>query len=69
MSEHFKNLMANTGFGPGTAEDQRQAAVAAALILIAAKVSNSPDRSTIVKEELERLSTYADQIQQALKVS
>ncbi|WP_082459286.1 hypothetical protein [Pseudomonas mandelii] len=67
MSEFFKNLRARDGYNSETPADTREAAVAAALVLIHAKVSNSPERHTIVQEELQRLSSYADLIQQALK--
>lgn len=68
MSEYFKNLRARDGFNGETAADAREAAVAAALVLIQAKVGNSPERSAILDEELKRLSSYADLIQQALEV-
>lgn len=68
MSEFFKNLRARDGYGSETPEDQREAAVAAALVLIQAKVGNSPERHAILREELERLSEYADAIQNALKI-
>ncbi len=68
MSEFFKNLRARDGYGSETTADTREAAVAAALVLIQAKVSNSPERHAIVQEELGRLSAYADLIQAALTV-
>lgn len=67
MSENFKNLLRDTGFGPGSVEAQREAAVNAALTLINSKVGNSPERGGILHEEMGRLSAYADQIQEALK--
>jgi hypothetical protein len=69
MSEFFKNLRAKDGYNGETPEDSREAAVAAALVLIHAKVSNSPERHTILQEELQRLSSYADLIQQALNTN
>lgn len=69
MSDHFKNLTVDSGFGPGSKEHQRQAAVAAALSLIQAKVSNSPERASILRDEMANLSLYADQIQAALKTN
>ncbi|WP_223514258.1 hypothetical protein [Pseudomonas sp. GL-R-26] len=68
MSEHFKNLRRHTGMSEGTAEAQREAAVAAALTLIQAKVSNAPTNGGILEGEMNSLSAYADQIQAALKV-
>ena len=49
--------------------DQRRAyAVAAALEVIAAKASQSGAHVTHLDREMGRLSVYADQIQEALKV-
>ena len=69
MSEHFKNLRRHTGMSEGSAESQREAAVAAALALIQAKVSNSPTNGAVLESEMKSLSEYADQIQAALKVN
>lgn len=44
----------------------RATAVAAALELIAAKVTNSSNNSAQLANEMENLSKYADQIQAAL---
>ncbi len=68
MSDLFKNLNRSGMSGVGSPLITREAAVAAALELINSKGSNAPDRAEILKEELERLSLYADQIQAALKV-
>jgi hypothetical protein len=67
MSDFFKNLRAKDGYNSETLADARESAVAAALVLIQAKVSNSPERHAILQEELQRLSTYADLIQATLK--
>lgn len=67
MSEHFKNLRGDTPFGAASPEGKRELAVAAALILIQAKVSNSSSANQL-QAELNRLSKYADQIQAALEV-
>lgn len=48
-------------------DDKRAIAVSAALSLIQAKVSNAPTNGTILESEMSSLSTYADQIQEALK--
>ena len=69
MSDHYKNLLANNGFGQGSAEDRRQAAVAAALALIHARVSGGETHVTLLRDEMSKLSGYAAQIQEALKVS
>ncbi len=68
MSDIFKNVRADTSFGSGTPESQREAAVAAALTLIHAKVGNSPDKTETLNRELANLSSYADTIQAALIV-
>ncbi|AXP04272.1 hypothetical protein DZG01_15245 [Pseudomonas fluorescens] len=68
MSDHFKNLRRHSGMSEGTVESKREAAVAAALTLIQAKVSNSPTNGMALEGELNNLSRYADQIQEALKV-
>ncbi|WP_246355555.1 hypothetical protein [Pseudomonas reactans] len=49
-------------------EDKRAFAVSAALTLIQAKVSNAPTNGTILESEMSSLSSYADQIEEALKV-
>ncbi|EJM09754.1 hypothetical protein PMI21_05486 [Pseudomonas sp. GM18] len=68
MSELFKNLNRSGMSGVGPPISTREAAVAAALVLINSKVGNAPDKSEALKEEMERLSVYADQIQEALKL-
>jgi hypothetical protein len=68
MSDLFKDLTKRNMSGVGSPEVTREAAVAAALVLINSKVGNSPERGGILQEEMGRLSTYADQIQEALKV-
>jgi hypothetical protein len=52
-----------------TPEDRRALAVAAALTLIQAKASNTPSDCNVLTDEMNNLSTYADQIQQALQAS
>lgn len=69
MSELFKNLNRSGMSGVGSPLSTREAAVGAALELINSKVSNTPDKTVALKEEMERLSLYADQIQAALKVN
>lgn len=69
MSDLFKNLN-RSGMGvKGSPESTREAAVGAALELISSKVANTPDKTLALKDEMERLSLYADQIQEALKVA
>lgn len=50
------------------ADDRRAMAVAAALSLIHAKASSTPADCNILTDEMNNLSNYADQIQEALKV-
>lgn len=69
MSELFKNLNRSGMSGVGSPISIREAAVGAALELINSKVGNAPDKTLALKEELERLSLYADQIQAALEVT
>jgi hypothetical protein len=69
MSELFKNLNRSGMSGVGSNLSIREAAVGAALVLINSKVANTPDKTLALKEEMERLSLYADQIQAALKVN
>jgi len=68
MSENFKNLRRHSGMSDGTPDSQREAAVTAALTLIQAKASNSPTNGGLLESEMNNLSGYADQIQEALKV-
>lgn len=68
MSENFRHLLRDTAASDGKPSVRREAAVAAALTLIHSKVGNSPERGAILHEEMGRLSAYADQIQEALKV-
>lgn len=68
MSELFKGLRALNINGEVDPGEAREAAVAAALVLIHAKVANSPDKTEILKRELDCLSDYADRIQEALRV-
>jgi hypothetical protein len=68
MSDNFKGLLKNNGLSESSPATKREAAVCAALTLINSKVANSPDRSSILKEELENLSSYVDKIQAALQV-
>lgn len=68
MSENFKNLHRGVSVGEGRDAERREAAVTAALTLIQSKVLNSGG-ATQLQWELSNLSTYADQIQEALKVN
>ena len=68
MSDNFKHLLRDTAASDGKPTARREAAVAAALTLINSKAGNSPERAAILHEEMSRLSAYADQIQEALKV-
>ena len=68
MSDNFKNLHRHTGVRDGSPSAQRDAAVSSALTLINSKVANTPEHTTILKEEMANLSNYADLIQEALKV-
>jgi len=62
-------LVANASSVHGhTDEDKRAYAVAAALEVIGLKASQSGTHLTLLEKEFERLSSYADQIQEALKV-
>lgn len=68
MSENFKNLRKHSGVRDGSPEEKREAAVTAALTLIQAKVANAPTNGGALEGEMNSLSKYADQIQEALKV-
>ncbi|WP_434558033.1 hypothetical protein [Pseudomonas sp. Z4-20] len=68
MSEHFKSLRRHAGMSEGTPEAKREAAVAAALALIQSKVANAPTFGSALEAEMKLLSSYADLIQEALKV-
>ncbi len=67
MASSIETIITNQINGRGSKTD-RPTAVAAALELIVAKVSNSPDHHGQLEQEMNNLSTYADQIQEALKV-
>lgn len=67
MAEQFNNLRGLTKLGEVSPQIARESAVSAALVLIQAKVGNTPERATILKEEMANLSEYADKIQEALK--
>ncbi|MGY3014682.1 hypothetical protein ACVWZ5_000187 [Pseudomonas sp. TE6283] len=69
MSDLFKNLNRSGMSGVGPRLSIREAAVGAALVLINSKVANTPDKALALKEEMERLSLYADQIQAALQIA
>lgn len=69
MSDNFKNLLRNNGISEGSPTTRREAAVSAALTLINSKVGNTPERSSMLKEEMANLSDYADKIQEALKIN
>jgi len=67
MSELFKNLnRINMSGGAGSPLSTREAAVAAALEVIAGAVSSGAPIN--VESEMKSLSSYADLIQEALKV-
>ena len=66
MSQAFTDL-ANYNLRSKSPEDKRALAVIAALTIIQGKVSNTPADCTIVGDEINNLSAYADQIQEALK--
>ncbi|KRW62348.1 hypothetical protein [Pseudomonas sp. TTU2014-080ASC] len=70
MSEVIQALagFTSSNYPNASAERKRSIAVAAALELIAARVASSPVNGTQLDEELNRLSKYADQIQEALVV-
>lgn len=67
MSENFKDLLGDSGYGPAGPEAQRELAVTAALSLIQSRVANATGSSQL-QWELGNLSDYADKIQEALKV-
>ncbi|AXJ04883.1 hypothetical protein CFN16_12375 [Pseudomonas fluorescens] len=48
-------------------DDKRALAVGAALTIIHAKATNTPASSTLIADEMDKLSKYADQIEAALK--
>ena len=66
MSDNFKSLRKDTGMSVGPPEIQRDLAVAAALTLIQSRVLNASGANQL-QWELGNLSSYADQIQEALK--
>ncbi|KRP59074.1 hypothetical protein [Pseudomonas trivialis] len=66
MSGSIETIVNNAIHGR-TAEVKRATAVAAALEIIAAKVSNSPGHHGQVEQEFESLSKYADLIEAAIK--
>lgn len=68
MSKLFENLSALDNFGNINPITARERAVGAALAVIQAKAGNSPEFGAALQQEFENLSTYADQIQAALKV-
>ncbi|MCP1446408.1 hypothetical protein J3D54_005540 [Pseudomonas sp. GGS8] len=65
MSETILNAMKSAADADYTAEQQRAHAVAAALEVISTRVGND---NTSLAREISSLSTYADQIQEALKI-
>lgn len=65
MANAIETIVSNAINGRGGNVD-RPTAVAAALELIAAKVSNAPSNGGILSQEMDNLSKYADQIQAAL---
>ncbi|MCY1308131.1 hypothetical protein D9M70_581170 [compost metagenome] len=70
MSEVTIALAGNTNatYEHASADRKRSIAVAAALELIAARVTSAPANGTHLQVELNNLSTYADQTQAALEV-
>lgn len=67
MSSAFEQLT-NATLQNRSADVLRAAAVASALQLILGKASNSPEDAVVLKNEMENLQLYADQIESALKV-
>ena len=69
MSEVMMALAGNTNasYSSANKERKRSIAVAAALELIAARVSTAATNGAHLDTELENLSRYADQIQAALE--
>lgn len=61
-------LLDHVKYGNGNDTDKRALVVDVALQLILAKAGNSPDKTNTLIGEMGNLSTYADQIQEALKV-
>ena len=70
MSEVTKALSenSNSSYEHASPQRKRTIAVAAALELIASRVSTAPANGTYLEQEIARIGTYADQIQAALKV-
>ncbi|MED5492686.1 MAG: hypothetical protein VYD45_11275 [Pseudomonadota bacterium] len=69
MSERFKLVEnSSTGYTASNSQQQRAIAVAAALELIAERMSSAPANGTHLEPELRNLSSYADLIQSALEV-
>lgn len=66
----FKPTIEQYNAFPNEPEVQRMFAVAAALELIQADVTGSTENKTngLLKSHMEQLSSYADHIQEALKV-
>lgn len=69
MSEVTAALAGNTNanYDSASPAKKRSIAVAAALELIAARVTSAPANGTQLDVEIGNLSKYADQIQEALK--
>jgi len=67
MSDLYKNLNATDINGNSAPDKAREAAVGAALTLIQSRVVNATG-GTQLQWELNNLSSYADKIQEALKV-
>lgn len=65
MANAFETII-NNAISGREQHVNRPTAVAAALELIAAKVSNSPSDTLQLQREMGNLSQYADQIQEAL---
>lgn len=61
------NLVLSAGSNRTDQEMYRRNAVAAALEVIAANVQGAGTHG-LLEEEMKKLSTYADQIQEALKI-
>ncbi len=70
MSEVAIALTGNTNANYDNASParKRSIAVAAALEVIAARITSAPSNGTFLDQEIGRLSSYADQIQAALEV-
>lgn len=65
MASTFESIISNAINGSN--DVYRATAVAAALELVAARITSPTLKQAQLSEEMDNLSKYADQIQQALK--